>query len=91
MSQGNFSADSAFTPSLPVDPHRATPWTLFARGDFGGGTITVTTSPDGDTPFALATPITISAAGYKVLPLIGGVFTLTLAGATAPDIDWWLL
>ena len=88
---GRFTANGDVNVSLPVDPHRATPPVLYARGNpWGSGTITVTVSPDGGTSYALSPAVTIAADGYKVLPLMGGIFKLSLAGATGPVIDWWI-
>lgn len=77
--------------NIDVNPVRNTPLTLFLDGTIGGGTLKAQVSPDGDVANAQdLTGITLSAAGYKTLPLVQGTFFLVWSGATSPNAKWWL-
>ncbi len=93
MSKGTITTNT-FTSdpiAIPVYPQRSTPLTLFASGTFGSGTLKVQVSPDGNIANAQdLTSISLTAAGYKTLPLIQGTFFIVLSGATSPNINWWL-
>jgi len=93
MSKGTITTNT-FTSdaiAIPVAPQRNTPLTLFAAGTFGSGTLKVQVSPDSNPSNAVdLTGISLTAAGYKTLPLIQGYFFVVLTGATSPSINWWL-
>jgi hypothetical protein len=88
---GTFTADGSVAVTIQVDPHRSTPLTLFGDGNDGGGTLKVQVTPDGNPANATdLTGISLTAAGYKVLPLIQGCFLVVLSGSTTPSLKWWL-
>lgn len=72
--------------------------TVLASGDFGGGTLTLQISPDsGTTWINSGSDGQLTAAGFfkyeftnaaKSGQLIG---RLNLAGATSPDVDYWVV
>lgn len=71
-------------PNSPSDGHV----TIYATGDFGGGALSVSVSPDGTAWFPVeGVAFGLDETGY--LPLTGILcrhIRLTLAGATAPNI-----
>lgn len=71
------------------------PISVILAGDFGGGTVTPQVSADGTTyaPIVRADGTTLTwaddaADGLNLTP--GTYLRLNLAGATNPDIDWWI-
>ncbi len=88
---GTFTADGTADVQIPIMPGRSTPLTLFGEGTFGSGALKVQVSGDGDIAHATdLTGITLSADGYKTLPLIQGVFHVVLSGSTNPNLKWFL-
>jgi hypothetical protein len=91
MASGTLTANGSVAVNIVVDPHRNTPLTLFATGTFDSGTLKVQVSPDGAAGNEIdLTGVSLTAAGYKTLPLIQGSFLVVLSGATSPNIKWWL-
>lgn len=65
--------------------------TVYANGDFGGGTLSAYVTPDGgDTNMQLVTGSALLANGwFNVLAKSGGLI-LKLVGATNPNIKIWI-
>lgn len=91
IQSGTFTKDGTTPVDFPVQPTRATPLTLYGIGTFGGGTLSVLVTPDGNPANATAlTSVTLTSNGYVQLPLIQGGFIVKLAGSTSPSLAWWL-
>ena len=61
--------------------------TVFAAGDFGGGTLAVAVSPDGAAYFDVA-DATLTETGYvNILDTLFKYLKVTLTGSTAPAVD----
>lgn len=86
---GTFTADG----SSPEHIFPGGDGTVQADGDFGGGTLTLEVSSDEGTTYTSGgTTVQLTAEGLFnfTLPSDGLRVRLTLSGATAPDIDWWI-
>jgi len=67
--------------------------TVQADSDFGGGTLSLEVSSDTGTTFTNGgETVQLTAEGLFnfTLPSNGLIVRLNLAGATGPDIDWWI-
>lgn len=86
MPSFNFTQDDSET----VDFNVGEPFTVSVKGDFGGGTLTVYHTING-TNYAWVggEGSTFTAAGEVVLEHAGDTekITVTLSGATSPDLD----
>lgn len=64
--------------------------TVYAKGTWGGGTLTVQASPDGVNFFDI-TEGALTADGFLNVSVKTKFLRLVLADATSPDIDYWVL
>lgn len=85
---GNFDADG----QIYLDVRGAaggTPFnTVYANGDFGGGTLKVQASPDGTTWFDIEYA-TLNASGYINIQMKFVHIRLDLSGSITPNLDIW--
>lgn len=64
--------------------------TIYAIGDFGGGTLTIYATPDGtDTNKVALTGGVLSSDGLVSVLCKTKGYILVLSGSTNPDIDIW--
>lgn len=93
---GSLSADG----SSEAIPHNGGEVRVSQQGDFGGGTAVVEFSRTEDGTYGPATDMVNGsslevAAGTTDTPYVGkmdipaGFIKISLAGATAPSLDWW--
>ena len=91
MAQGNLTADGS---TVWFRCHTETGVRISAKGDFGGGTITLQNQLNSTTYSLLdesQTALTYTSNFDEFLKLRDGdVFRATLSGATSPDIDWFI-
>ncbi len=67
--------------------------TLYANGDFGGGTLNIEVSPDGGTTWFAITETELTVVGlvnFQAEFSHNGL-RVVLAGATAPSLNYWVL
>lgn len=67
--------------------------TLFGKGDFGSGTLKIQVAPDknGTTNAVDLVDAELTADGAVNFQARGEEFFVTLAGASGPDLTWWVL
>jgi len=86
MASFNFTADG----SQPIRFNVGETFSVSVKGDFGGGTLTVYHTINGNNyPWSSGEGSTFTAAADIVLEHVGDseLITVTLAGATSPDLD----
>lgn len=97
IASGTFSADGN-SDVFNITHENGSAATVLASGDFGGGTLTFQVSPDeGTTWISSGSDGQLTANGFFKYEFTaaakGGQLQgrLNLAGATSPDLDYWVV
>lgn len=94
---GTLSADGSTTAVRVYNTRRSQgdKYTVHAVGTFGGGTLTIETSPDGTNYTSVGANGVFTAAGQVDLSLMSDaddplLIRATIASSTTPDVDIYL-